>query len=58
VRPSAATTLNRAAGPDAGKADVFIDDMLQETVDCFFAGCPLEYQFAGMRCSRGPPASR
>jgi len=30
-----------AAGPDAGKADVFIDGVPEKTVDCFFAECPL-----------------
>jgi hypothetical protein len=35
-----------AAGSDAGKADVYIDDVFQETVDCFFPECALPYQFA------------
>jgi hypothetical protein len=32
-------------GPDCGKADVFIDDALQATVDCY-ANLPTTYQFA------------
>ena len=34
------------ASGDAGKADVFIDDVWQQTVDCYFAECALPYQFA------------
>jgi hypothetical protein len=34
------------AGNDAGKADVYIDGVLQKTVDCFFQECALPYQFA------------
>ncbi len=43
-----------AAGPDSGKADVFIDDVLQETVDCFFAECPLVYQFTFIKTGLDP----
>jgi hypothetical protein len=34
------------ASGDAGKADVFIDNVLQKTVDVFFSECALPYQFA------------
>jgi hypothetical protein len=34
------------AGPDAGKADVFIDNVLEKTVDLNFQECALPYQFA------------
>ena len=34
------------AAPDGGKADVYIDDQFQETVDLFFWDAPLVFQFA------------
>jgi hypothetical protein len=43
-----------AAGSDAGKADVFIDDVLERTVDCFFAECALPYQFAFIKTGLDP----
>ena len=43
-----------AAGPDAGRADVFIDDVLQNTVDCFFVECALPYQFAFIKTGLDP----
>jgi len=43
-----------AAGPDTGKADVFIDDVRQETVDCHFAECPIAYQFAFIKAGLDP----
>ncbi|MGA2618854.1 MAG: hypothetical protein ABSF26_14685 [Thermoguttaceae bacterium] len=42
------------ASGDAGKADVFIDGVLQKTVDCFFAECPLPYQFAFIKTGLDP----
>ena len=35
-------------GPDQGKADVFLDGVLQASVDCW-AACPTVYQFAFIR---------
>ena len=43
-----------AAGSDAGKADVFIDGVLQKTVDCFFSECALPYQFAFIKTGLAP----
>ena len=43
-----------AAGGDAGKADVFIDDVLQKTVDCFYPECALPYQFAFIKTGLDP----
>ncbi len=43
-----------AAGGDAGKADVFIDGVLQKTVDCFFSECALPYQFAFIKTGLDP----
>jgi hypothetical protein len=42
------------AAKDGGKADVFIDDKLQETVDCFFPECPLPYQLAFFKTGLDP----
>jgi hypothetical protein len=42
------------AARDGGKADVFIDDKLQATVDCFFPECPLPYQFAFIKTGLDP----
>jgi hypothetical protein len=42
------------AAKDGGKADVFIDDKLQQTVDCFFPECPLPYQFAFIKTGLDP----
>jgi hypothetical protein len=46
-----------AAGPDAGKADVFIDGALQETVDLLFAECAMPYQFAFIKNGLDPKRS-
>lgn len=43
-----------AAGPDCGKADVLIDGVLEKTVDCYFAECPLVYQFAFIKTGLDP----
>jgi hypothetical protein len=43
-----------AAGPDAGKADVFVDGKLDQTVDCYFNECALPYQFAFIRTDLDP----
>ena len=43
-----------AAGSDAGKADVFIDDVRVDTVDCFFTECLLPYQFAFIKTGLDP----
>ncbi len=43
-----------AGGPDCGKADVLIDGVLEKTVDCFFAECPLVYQFAFVKTGLDP----
>ena len=45
------------ANRDAGKADVFVDDKLQETVDCFFQECALPYQFAFIKTGLDPKHS-
>jgi len=45
------------AAKDGGKADVFIDGKLQETVDCFFAECPLPFQFAFIKTGLDPKKS-
>jgi hypothetical protein len=42
------------AARDGSKADVFIDDKFQTTVDCFFPECPLPYQFAFIRTGLNP----
>ena len=42
------------AARDGGKADVFIDGALVETVDCFFAECALPYQFAFIKTGLDP----
>jgi hypothetical protein len=39
---------------DAGKADVYIDGVLEKTVDCFFEECALPYQFAFIRTGLNP----
>ncbi|OQA02305.1 MAG: hypothetical protein BWY71_00059 [Planctomycetes bacterium ADurb.Bin412] len=43
-----------AAGPDAGRADVYIDEVLQQTVDCFFPECALPYPFAFVQTGLTP----
>ena len=43
-----------AAGPDAGKADVFIDGALEKTVDLYFQECALPYQFAFIKTGLNP----
>ena len=42
------------ADRDGGKADVFLDDVLVQTVDCFFAECALPYQFAFIKKGLDP----
>jgi hypothetical protein len=42
------------ASGDAGRADVFIDDVPQGTVDCFFSECALPYQFAFIKTGLDP----
>jgi hypothetical protein len=42
------------AGPDAGKADVFVDDVLEKTVDLYFQECALPYQFAFIKTGLAP----
>jgi len=43
-----------AAGGDAGRADVYLDGVLEKTVDCYFAECPLVYQFAFIKTGLDP----
>jgi len=43
-----------AAGSDCGKADVLIDGVLEKTVDCYFAECPLMYPFAFIKTGLDP----
>ncbi|OQA00063.1 MAG: hypothetical protein BWY71_00852 [Planctomycetes bacterium ADurb.Bin412] len=43
-----------AGGSDCGKADVLIDGVLEKTVDCYFAECPLAYQFAFIKTGLDP----
>jgi hypothetical protein len=45
------------AAKDGGKADVFLDGSLAETVDCFFRECALPYQFAFIRTGLDPKRS-
>jgi hypothetical protein len=45
------------AAPDGGKADVFIDGALAETVDCFFQECALPHQFAFIKAGLDPKRS-
>jgi hypothetical protein len=42
------------ASNDAGKADVYIDGVLQKTVDCYFQECALPYQFAFIKTGLDP----
>ena len=42
------------ANNDAGKADVYIDGVLQKTVDCLFEECALPYQFAFIKTGLNP----
>lgn len=42
------------ASGDGGQADVFIDDVLQRTVDCCFPECALPYQFAFIKIGLDP----
>ena len=42
------------AASDAGKADVFIDNVLEKTVDLYFQECPLPYQFAFIKTGLDP----
>jgi hypothetical protein len=42
------------AAPDAGKADVFIDNVLEKTVDLHFQECALPYQFAFIKTGLDP----
>ena len=45
------------ANRDAGKADVYIDGVLEKTVDCFFQECALPYQFAFIKTGLDPKRS-
>jgi len=45
------------ADSDGGRADVYIDGVLQETVDCFFPECALPYQFAFIKTGLAPQRS-
>lgn len=42
------------ADKDGGRADVFIDDKLEQTVDCYFWDCELPYQFAFIKTGLDP----
>ena len=42
------------ADKDGGRADVFIDDKLEQTVDCYFWDCELPYQCAFIKTGLDP----
>lgn len=42
------------ADKDGGRADVFIDDKLEQTVDCYFWDCELPLQFAFIKTGLDP----